>query len=344
MRVNNFWSRIFSIALVVGLCVLAVAQAQTARQIAQKAFPSVVLLVMEDANGQPVSMGSGFFVREGIITTNLHVIEGAARGYAKLIGQKRKYEIPGTVGIDETSDLVLLAVNGAKAPSLPLGDSAEVMVGDEVYVVGNPLGLEGTFSQGIVSGVRQFGSDTLLQITAPISPGSSGGPVLNSDGKVIGIAMATFESGQNLNFAIPASYLASLLTNIKVVTSLSEKKKPRQVKSILDDLGRPSNEAVIGAELTWQYAYGQSGEYAFSLRNRLREPVKEVYCLVIFYSRDGAPIDVDVVRYLGVILPRLAKRVTSKVDGSVQELTTRMGSLTPSTKVEFRVLDFQIVE
>lgn len=344
MTYRNLWYRVVFIPLVASLYLVSITRAQVARQIAQKTFPSVVLLIMEDANGQSVSMGSGFFVRDGVIATNLHITERAARGYAKLVGKKRKYDIPGTVGIDKARDLVLLAVKGAKAPSLSLGDSGEVAVGDEVYVVGNPLGLEGTFSQGIVSSVRQVGSDTLLQITAPISPGSSGGPVLNSKGKVIGVAAATFEGGQNLNFAIPASYLASLLTKIKAVTSLSEKKEPKQVKSILDDLGGPSNEAVIGAELTWQYEYGQSGNYAFSLRNQLREPVKEVYCLVIFYSRDGAPIDVDVVRYSGVIPPGLAKRLTSKVDGSVQMLTTHTGSFTPSTKVEFRVLDFQIVE
>lgn len=190
MGVNNLWSRTFLMVLVLSLSVFSALEALTPQQIAQKTFPSVVLLVMEDANGQPVSMGSGFFVRDGVIATALHITERAARGYAKIVRQKGKYDILGTQGTDEARDLVLLAVDGAKARSLSLGESGEVAVGDEVYVVGNPLGLEGTFSQGIVSSVRQVDSDTLLQITAPVSPGSSGGPVLNSDGKVVGIAVA----------------------------------------------------------------------------------------------------------------------------------------------------------
>ncbi len=332
------------IALVVSLCFVSIASAQSPRQIAQNTFPSVVLLVMEDAKGQPVSIGSGFFVRDGIIATNLHVVAGAARGYAKLVGQKAKYDIAGIVGIDGARDLVILSVTGAKAPSLSLGNSSQVAVGDEVYVVGNPLGLEGTFSQGIVSSVRQIGSDTLLQITAPISPGSSGGPVLNAQGEVIGVAVATFKGGQNLNFAIPVSYLASLLSDIKPVALLSTKTRSGQDKSILDDLGGRSTEGVIGAQLSWEYLVLQSGDYTFSLRNQLRQPVKDVYCLIVFYDRSGDPVDFDIVRYQGIIPAGLAKRVKSKVDGSVQSLTTKRGDSTPATKVEFRVLDFQIVE
>jgi len=79
------------------------------------------------------------------------------------------------VGVDDVHDLAILSVQGLKAKALPLGDSSQVAAGDEVYVVGNPQGLEGTFSTGIVSGVRKIGDDSLLQITAPISPGSSGG-------------------------------------------------------------------------------------------------------------------------------------------------------------------------
>lgn len=125
-----------------------------------------------------MSLGSGFFVKEKVVVSNFHVIEKAARGYAKLVGQKAKYNIEGVVGVDAKHDLVLLAVEDATAPVLKIGDGLKVAVGDTVFAVGNPQGLEGTFSQGIVSGIRQFETDSLLQITAPLSPGSSGGPVL----------------------------------------------------------------------------------------------------------------------------------------------------------------------
>ncbi len=110
------------------------------------------------------------------------------------------------------------------------------------------------------------------------------------------------------------------------------------------DLGGRSTEGVVGGQLTWEYVAIRTGEYAISLRNQLRKNVKNVYCLVVFYDSQGNPIDVDVVLHHGLIPAGLAKRVTSKVDGSVQRLTTSEGSMNPRTKVEFRILDFQIVE
>jgi S1-C subfamily serine protease len=317
--------------------------AQTAQEIAKRAFGSTVLLVMEDANGQPLSLGSGFFVREGEIASNLHVVEGAARGYAKLVGQKAKYDIEGITAVDPERDLVVLKLSATNSPILFLASSDGVQVGETVYAVGNPQGLEGTFSQGIVSSIREVGPDKLLQITAPISPGSSGGPVLNGKGEVIGVSVATFKGGQNLNFAIPANYLKMLLEKTDSAKPLAQGKPTTVRPSILADLGGRSSEGVVGGQLTWEYEHGQSGNYAVSFRNQLRENVKNVYCLVIFYDAQESPIDVDVVRYQNLIPAGLAKRVTSKVDGSVQKLTTLRGALSPRTKIEFRILNFEIV-
>jgi hypothetical protein len=226
-----------------------------------------------------------------------------------------------------------------------------VAVGDEVYVVGNPQGLEGTFSQGIVSSVRQVGPDSLLQITAPISPGSSGGPVLSAQGKVIGVAVATFRGGQNLNFAVPASYLTPLLANHKPASPLSGTIRSGQARSIMNDLGGRSTEGVVGSAFTWQNELFGFGDFSFSLQNRLRDPVGEIYCLVIFYDRGDSPLDVAVVRYPGVVPAGLGKRVTGTVDSSVKRLTTRasptnqfLSELTPSTRIELRVLDFKLME
>ena len=109
--------------------------AQTAQEIAKKAFGSTFLLVMEDANGQPVSLGSGFFVRDGEIASNLHVVEGAARGYAKLVGQKTKYDIEGVTAVDPERDLVVLKTSAARLQTLTLGSSDAVQVGETVYAV-----------------------------------------------------------------------------------------------------------------------------------------------------------------------------------------------------------------
>lgn len=320
--------------------------AESAQEIAKKAFRSTVLLVMEDANGQPLSLGSGFFVRDVEIATNLHVVEGAARGYAKVVGEKTKYDIKGFTAIDERRDLIILKIAASRSPALSLGNSDAVQVGEPVYAVGNPQGLEGTFSQGIVSSIREVGADKLLQITAPISPGSSGGPVLDSKGEVIGISVATFKGGQNLNFAIPANYLKALIINEGSVQPLSVAKPSGDQASILGDLGGKSTEGVSGEQLQWSWKWhgALAGKYSFSLRNRLREPVADVVCLVVFYDRSGNPIEVDPVRFNGVIPGGLARRVTSKVHQSVQGLTTRDNSRTPVTKVEFRVLDFRVAQ
>jgi len=195
--------------------------AQTPQEIAKKAFASTALLLMENANGQMVALGSGFLVGDKQIATNYHVIEGASGGSVKLIGVSTKYRIEGIVAADPAHDLVILRVSIAGPKALTLSDSDKVQVGDTVYAVGNPLGLEGTFSQGIVSGVRAVGSDSLLQITSPISPGSSGGPVLNTTGQVIGVSVATFEGGQNLNFAIPINYLKMLMQNSSALKAFS---------------------------------------------------------------------------------------------------------------------------
>jgi hypothetical protein len=193
---------------------IAWAQPKPARQIAQQAFPSVVLVEMQDDRGQSTSLGSGFVLRDGLVVTNRHVIAGTAGGFVRLVDKTAKYEIAGTVAVDDAHDLAIIAATGLKAPSLPLGDSSLVAVGDEVYAVGNPQGLEGTFSQGIISAIRRSDGDTILQITAPISLGSSGGPILNGSGEAIGIAVATFTGGQNLNLAIPVSCLTALTGGI----------------------------------------------------------------------------------------------------------------------------------
>jgi hypothetical protein len=324
--------------------------AETPQQIAKKAFGSVVLLVMEDVNGQPVSLGSGFFVREGIIASNLHVIEGASRGYAKVVGQKTKYDIEGITGIDSTRDLVLLKISDTRTSPLPLGNSDAVEVGEPIYAIGNPQGLEGTFSQGVVSSIREAGADKLLQVTAPISPGSSGGPVLNSKGDVIGVSVAAFKGGQNLNFAIPSNYLKALLAKAGPVKPLPREKPSKTQRSILADLGGRSTEGITGTQFVWnsfvdyEYSFPYNGEYSLSLNNQLKQPVKNVYLLVIFYDSQNSPIDVNVVKFSGIILPGLAKRVSGITDGSVQKLTTPRRSAAPNTKVEFRILDFQIAD
>ena len=212
-----------------------------------------------------------------------------------------------------------------------IADSDAVQVGEPVYAVGNPHGLEGTFSQGIISSVRKVGTDRLLQITAPVSPGSSGGPVLNGRGKVIGISVATFRGGQNLNFAIPSNYLTALLTQVGETKPFSQAKLAKSRRSVLGGLGGRSVEGVTA----YKFAWGIYGSYSFSLRNRLRQNVKNVHYYVIFYDNLGDPIDVQIGRFMDMIPAGLARRTTRGSHSSIN---------INETSVEFRILDFEIVE
>ena len=188
----------------------------TPEQIAKRALASTVLIVMEDANGKPLSSGSGFFIGRGLIATNFHVVEKGTRGTFKQVGKDKWYNIKDTIKMDKQRDLVILNVSDIGTPALPLGNSDKVQIGQSVYAVGNPIGfLDGTFAPGFVSSIRGKEPNRHIQITAPISKGSSGGPLLNDKGQVIGIVVGAIEDGQNLNFAIPSNYLSELLDNVK---------------------------------------------------------------------------------------------------------------------------------
>ena len=331
------------------LCVVTATTAQTPQQIAQKAFRSTVLLVMEDANGQPLSLGSGFFVGDGQIATNLHVVEGSARGYAKLVGKETKFNIEGYTAIDKKRDLIILKVTAFGTQTISLGNSDYAQVGETVYAVGNPRGLEGTFSQGIISSIRPIGSDKLIQMTAPLSPGSSGGPVLNHRGEVIGVSVLTIRGGQNLNFAIPSNYLKPLFSKVGRARPLSQMQPAKGQRSLLANFGTDGAKGVTADKLTWRKIdIGLSIRFSFSMRNRLRENVENVHYYVIFYDGLGDPIDVLETWFTDPIPAGLAKRVQYQ-NGSPKnrdffhrlEVTEDVYELTK--RVEFRILDFEIV-
>ena len=188
---------------------MAVATALTTPEIAEIALSSTVHLGLIDAKGNSWT-GSGFVIHDGQIATNYHVIDNMSIGGVKLVGKEELYPIETIIAVDKEHDLAVIRVGGIDVPALSLGNSDTVRIGDKVYVAGNPQGLEGSFSDGIISAIRGD-PDKFFQMTAPISQGSSGGPVFNEKGEVIGISFATHRNGQNLNFAIPANYLKALM-------------------------------------------------------------------------------------------------------------------------------------
>ncbi len=183
--------------------------AKTPAQILDESRGAVAVLVA--AGDLSMKLGTGFFVQSsGLLLTNFHVVEGTELVGVRIPGHKEILWARNAKAFDVGNDLAILEVERSDAQVVALGDSDRIHVGDPVVVIGNPEGLEQTVSNGLVGGIREIGGRRLFQITAPISEGSSGGPVFNEYGEVIGVVVSSLESGQNLNFAVPINYARRL--------------------------------------------------------------------------------------------------------------------------------------
>lgn len=175
--------------------------------------PSVVSIITYDAKGGALMTGSGFFIRPGEVVTNVHVIEGARRAEIRTLdGKGRTYPVTGALALDEEGDLALLSVDLPldRIRSLELS-STSPEEGESVFVIGNPLRLEGSVSNGIVSAVREVPNlGKIVQTTAPISHGNSGSPLFNMKGQVIGVITIKVTNGQNINLALGAGRVTAL--------------------------------------------------------------------------------------------------------------------------------------
>ena len=158
-------------------------------------------------------LGSGFFIDKNLLVTNYHVVEDAEDGVVSLKTQGGIEDAGKVVVTDEESDLAIIRTLRSDYTALEMGSDVGLKMGDEIFVIGSPEGLGGTLSQGIISAQRR---GDRLQITAPISSGSSGSPVFSKDFKIIGISVSYMPEGQNLNFAIPVSKLRELIRKNKV--------------------------------------------------------------------------------------------------------------------------------
>ena len=185
------------------------------QEIAETALRSLALVRIETPQK---FKSTGFVVGKDLIATTYHSIAGIKAGSVELIEPDRKHAINSIAAVDESHDLAILSVSGLDAPLLECGDSSKVNIGDTIYVAGNPLKYRNTFSLGIVSGFEPSSlhvKNQVLQITAPVSPGSSGSPALNKHGEVVGVMSSVDVDGQNLNFAIPVNHLKRLLSTLR---------------------------------------------------------------------------------------------------------------------------------
>jgi len=180
--------------------------------IAKAANGAIVTIVTAD-NDKPIAQGTGFLVStEGVVVTNYHVIENGNIAIVKF-SDGTTLPVDGVLAADKVRDLAIIKIHGKIFRALTLGNSDRVQPGEEVVAIGNPLGLELTVSNGIVSGVRtdKETGGKFLQVTVPFTHGSSGGPLFNMMGEVIGITTLVYEGAGNLNFAIPVNDAKLLL-------------------------------------------------------------------------------------------------------------------------------------
>jgi len=171
--------------------------------------PAVFCIEIYDENGKALSLGSGFFIdSEGTAVTNYHVIEGAVSAKIHRSDNGKVYKVEGVYDYSEKEDWAVIKIAGDSFPYLEIEKSEAVVGGQTVYAIGSPLGLENTISEGLVSNAnRVLDGDEFIQISVPISPGSSGGALINRSGKVVGITSEGFDAGQNLNLARPISVI-----------------------------------------------------------------------------------------------------------------------------------------
>lgn len=182
-----------------------------------RAKHAVVRVEVADEGGH-VSSASGVLISsDGLLATNYHVIQQGVSARVRLANGDA-YEDVAIAEVDRRKDIAILKIRGRDCPWLGFAESGVLQVGSTVYALGAPKGLDGTLSQGLISGLRDgeevgpdFAGMRVIQFTAPISPGSSGGPVLDETGRIAGLVCGYKRGGQNLNLAIPSDYVARLV-------------------------------------------------------------------------------------------------------------------------------------
>ncbi len=193
----------------------------TAKEIVQQSTDAIVRIEAGDKDGEKV--GTGFVLdKSGLIATNLHVVAGSSQIKVKL-HDGTPYDVMQIAGVDAGRDLAVLRIKPKKdLKTVRLGDSEQMSAGDQIVAIGNPLGVfDYSVSSGLISQVRPVCDSTearcppgglkLLQISAPISQGSSGGPLFNQFGEVVGVTTLIVAQGQSINFAVPGNYLKPLV-------------------------------------------------------------------------------------------------------------------------------------
>lgn len=301
------------------------------------ALDKVVMIISMDDNYQPIGIGSGFIIgNNGEIATNYHVVEGASSAIAKFVNQEEKYSIENIVQRNTAYDIAILQINTKSTP-ISLGDDEVSSIGERIYAIGNPEGLEGTVSEGIISGFRKIDNNfRIMQITAPISPGSSGGPVINQNGQVIGIASASIIEGQNLNFAIPVTKLKEVLSNPKINVPFKQANLPLDKDSKMTQHYKDNNLVNV-FNITIEGRSRNTGNIIFSVRNNLRRDIKNIKFIISWKSGSG-----EIVHFSPVLVEDIIPSLQTKL--VYKNHLEGVGGLPFRYEAEVRIIDYEILE
>jgi serine protease Do len=233
----------------------------SAAEVFQAVSPSVVRVLSGDDTG-PTSQGSGVVVGSGEVITNCHVVEGGSQVKVKAGSSV----LPASVTVaDKEFDLCRLKVAGLDAPAVTIAGVGELQTGERVYAIGAPRGLELTISEGIVSSLRETAKGQLVQTTAAVSPGSSGGGLFDAQARLVGIVTFQRSDGQNLNFAVPADWIAEMRS-----------RGPTRIARASNTSAEPTiAEMVVGNWYCFGSLSGNNGEYNYGSDGILRLSLKD---------------------------------------------------------------------
>ncbi|HEY6806909.1 MAG TPA: trypsin-like peptidase domain-containing protein [Pyrinomonadaceae bacterium] len=267
MKPSIIVSTVFLVAIVIVVGVVPARSQDLLPELVRRIKPSAVAIETFDARNEKLSRGSGFFIESDRIVTNRHVIEGAFRAEIHS-STGAVYPVKGVLAVDAEGDIAVLKIDTpTNIRPLPL-DKTSPQEGESVVVIGNPLGLEGSVTNGIVSAVRDIPTfGRIIQITAPISAGSSGSPVVNMQGQVIGIATLQITGGQSVNFAIPSERITQLqvaapMTLAELVAASGRNKRAKAVQFFRDGLSFLSKDDCEKAIASFEKAVESDSNYA----------------------------------------------------------------------------------
>jgi len=285
----------------------------------------------EDDDQRQDSGGSGFIVTDdGYVLTNYHVIEDADKIVVQLADDNNEYSAK-VVGTDPQTDLALLKVDARrKLPTVPLGDSERLRVGEWVIAIGNPLAYDHTVTVGVVSAKgrklnglsRDVSLDNYIQTDAAINRGNSGGPLLNLKGEVVGINSAISVAGQGISFAIPINMAREVMTQLREKGKVSRGYLGITIQDIQTEM-RPEDREVFGLE-------GKHGAFIQSVVPDLpadRAGLKEGDAIV---TVDGQPINSsdDLIRTISAKAPGAQVALGVIRDGKDRKLTAQLADRT----------------